>query len=189
MDEHEEYTLMLMMEALDGELSAEGRDELQSHLRVRPELEQEWQALQAIDSLFKATPALSPAADFTQRTIARLPNRTARLWFVGIIYFILFVSGTVPVLAVGWLLLLYGPAVFQPGLLGNLAESVGAILGIVGVLTNALITGLGDFIGQQPAILGVLLVMAGVVSLWSGVYRQLVSQPTVVNQPVLRGGQ
>lgn len=188
MDEHEEYTLMLMMEALDGELSAAGQDELQSHLRVRPELAQEWQALQAIDTLFKATPALSPAADFTQRTLARLPNRAARLWFVGVVYAVLLVSGAIPVGALVWLLILFGPDVFQPALLGSVAQSLGALFGVLGVVANALITGLGDLLGQQPAILGGVLVMAGLVSLWSGVYRQLVAQPTLT-QPVIGGGR
>ena len=103
MEKIEENAYSLMMEALDGELSATGWAELESHLRVRPELAQEWQALQAIDQLFRSTPALSPAADFTQRTLARLPNRRTRLWFVASLYVLLLVVGLIPVLFIGWL--------------------------------------------------------------------------------------
>jgi hypothetical protein len=41
----------------------------------------------------------------------------------------------------------------------------------------ALFNGVGEVIVQQPLIIGWLLVMAGIVFLWSGVYRQLLSQP------------
>ena len=75
MEEREENIYTMMMEALDGELSETGLNELESHLRVRPDLAREWVALQAIDRLFRNSPILSPAVDFTQRTLARLPNR------------------------------------------------------------------------------------------------------------------
>ncbi|MCZ7673420.1 MAG: hypothetical protein M5U34_43045 [Chloroflexi bacterium] len=37
----------------------------------------------AVHTLLQQAPALAPAADFAQRTIARLPNRRARLTAIG----------------------------------------------------------------------------------------------------------
>ena len=83
--EHENaYTLM--MDALDGELAGDHKEDLEAHLRACPTCTREWQALLAIDTLFKQTPALSPAIGFTQRTLARLPNRKYRVWSISALY-------------------------------------------------------------------------------------------------------
>ena len=79
-------TFALMMDMLDGEASENQVRTLEAHLRACPECEREWRALVAIDTLFRQTPALSPAADFVEKTLARLPNRRARIWAMGAIY-------------------------------------------------------------------------------------------------------
>ena len=73
-------TFALMMDMLDGEASENEVQTLEAHLRTCPECEREWRALVAIDTLFRQTPALSPAADFVGKTLARLPNRRMRIW-------------------------------------------------------------------------------------------------------------
>jgi len=170
--EHEEI-YMLMMDALDGELVADDEVELESHLRACPPCKREWQAMLTIDTLFRQTPALSPAADFTQRTIARLPNRQARLWAMGTIYISLFTVGMLPLA-----LLLIGIVALSSGLFASTAESVNTAVTFIGILLRAVGKGTGEIIVQNPAIVGWLFVMVGLVFLWNGVYRQLLHQPS-----------
>jgi hypothetical protein len=64
----------------------------------------------------------------------------------------------------------------QPGLLASLWASIAKSVQVVGTVIAALLNSAGELLVQQPAIIGWLLVMAGVVFVWSGVVRQLVSQ-------------
>lgn len=174
--EQEERIYMLMMDALDGELSAAEHDELQSHLRTRPALMREWQALHTIDTLLRSTPALQPAADFTQRTIARLPNHRARIRVISVVYVLLLLSGILPLLLGLWVINRLGAVLSEPALLGGFGQVVYNGLQVAGAVVRALFSSVGEFVTQQPAVLGLLLVMVGVVFVWSGVYRQLVGQ-------------
>jgi anti-sigma factor RsiW len=177
MEEHDERVFTLMMEALDGELTEAGWAELESHLRVRPDIAREWQALQAIDQLFRSTPALSPAAGFAQRTLAQLPNSRTRLWFVTSFYVLLLISGLIPLLFVGWITTRLIPALLEPALIRSLIQAGSEIFRVIGVVTSAVLAGSGNLLQQQPAVIGWLLVMAGIVLVWGGIYRQLVSAP------------
>ncbi len=170
--EHDKY-YALMMDALDGELAAEQEFELESHLRACPLCRQEWEAALAIDTLFRQTPALSPAADFTQRTVARLPNRKLRLWALGLVYSVLWLAGILPAL-----LAATAAALLAGGSLAEFAETAQRGLSVAGTVLEALGNGLGQLAGQYPAVWGLLFVMAGLVLLWNGVYRQLAQQPT-----------
>lgn len=173
--EHEE-AYILMMEALDGELSDSGRHALEQHLHLCPLCSREWNAIQAIDSLLRQTPALAPAAGFTHRTLARLPNRRYRLWLISGLYGLLLVSGFIPVIILVWLLISFGPAVSQPALVRSLFESAGQVLPLLLAVLNGLwhgLSGLGTVFAQQPAIGGWLLIMAGLVALWGSMYSQL----------------
>ena len=175
MRHNEIYTMM--MDALDGELSASDHVELESHLRACLLCAREWQALVAIDALFRQTPALGPAADFAQRTLASLPNRRYRLWIISAVYVLLLLSGALPLLLVAWVVSRFGPMVTDPALIPDVLESLERTLQVTGTVLRALLNGIGEFLIQQPAVLGWLLVMAGIVFLWSGIYQQLVSQP------------
>ena len=178
--EHERFHL-LMMDALDGELVAEQKAELESHLRTCPECRREWHAILAIDTLFRQAPLLSPAANFTQRTVAMLPNRRARLWAISIIYVLLLLSGILPILLVVWAANTVVPVISQPVFIESVQRLWDQGTRLAGVIAGALFKGVGELIMQQPAILGWLLVLAGMVFVWSGVYQQLVSQPTAVS--------
>lgn len=169
--EHEEI-YVLMMDALDGELIAEDQAELESHLRACPPCMREWQAMMAIDTLFRQAPMLSPAADFTQRTIARLPNRQARIWAMGTIYISLLTIGLLPLA----LMLMFIVAV-NSGFFANAAEIVNTGLTFAGIMLRAVGKGTGEVVVQNPAIAGWLLVMVGIVFVWNGVYQQLLQQP------------
>ena len=174
--EHEEF-YMLMMDALDGELLADEQRLLESHLRACPDCMREWQAMSAIDALFRRSPMLSPAADFTQRTLARLPNRRLRLWLMGVVYVALLMAGLLPVLLVVGTAVLLASSVGEPAALSSgLAWLVeGVQLG--GVVVGAVFTAVFRQVVEQPSIIGWLLVMVGIVFLWSGVYRQMLNTP------------
>ena len=170
--EHDKY-YGLMMDALDGELAAGEMFELESHLRACPSCRQEWEAVLAVDTLFRQTPALSPAAGFTQRTVARLPNRKLRLWSLGLVYSALWLAGILPLLAaVALVTLLAGDS------LAGFTAAAQRGLSVAALALAALGNGFGHLAGQYPAIWGLLFVMAGLVLLWNGVYRQLAQQPT-----------
>lgn len=174
--EHEEiYTLM--MDALDGELLADEQTLLESHLRACPDCMREWQAMSAIDALFRRSPMLSPAADFTQRTLARLPNRRVRLWLMGLVYVALLAAGLLPFLLVVGTAVLLASSFGEPAAVGSGLQLLAKGLQIAGVVAGALLTGASRLIWEQPSIVGWMLVMVGIVFLWSGVYRQLLSSP------------
>jgi hypothetical protein len=178
--EHETF-FTLMMDALDGELAEDGRAELESHLRACPRCLREWQALSTIDALFRQTPALRPATDFVQRTIALLPDRRLRLWTMGVMYLFLLLSGIIPLLIGAIVYTLLRPAFSQPTVWESLLQSVEKIFQVMGTVLNALFISAGEFIGQNPAALGWLLVMIGIVSLWGGIFRQAVIQPRQIS--------
>lgn len=174
--EHED-TYLLMMDALDGELANEQQAELDSHLRACPPCRQEWQAVLAIHMLLQQTPALAPAADFAQRTMALLPNRRARLAATAVIYSLLLMGGILP-LALGlWLVVTVSPIFQNPAILGSLWAMVQQGLSLIGTVLSALLSGFGELAVQQPAVIGWLLVILGIVSVWGGVSRQLIFQP------------
>lgn len=175
--EHKEF-ITLMMDALDGELTDRSKQNLEVHLRACPECNREWQALLAIDNLFRHTPALSPALDFTQRTIARLPNRRVRVWAISAIYALVLLSGLVPVLLALLAITRLGPILSQPALVQSVLASIQTTLAVGGTILSALLNGMGQLISQQPSLIGWLMVMIGIVFLWGGVYRQLSTVPS-----------
>ncbi len=175
METEDVYTLM--MEALDGELSEDGWSELESHLRARPGLAREWRALQTIDTLFRSAPLLQPADGFAQRTVARLPSSRQRLWMGLVVYAALLLTGLAPLGAIVWMAIQFLPALVEPALFRSLLQAGTQLLELAGVTLSALLRGAGQLVGQQPALVGWLVVMIGVVVLWGSVYHRLVLQP------------
>jgi hypothetical protein len=167
-----------MMEALDGDIEDSGRRELDSHLHDCTTCQREWRAIQAIHQLFLDTPALSPAADFAERTLRQIPVSPYRIWLVSGVYGMLLLSGLVPLIAVIWLTIEFGPALNQPAFVRIITQVGSQIWGLGQVVVGAAWQGMGttgELLGQQPNIIGWLLVMAGIVFLWGGVYSQLTS--------------
>lgn len=170
--EHEDV-FSLMMDALDGELLDEGRQDLEVHLRACPKCNREWQALMAVDRLFRSTPALSPAADFAQRTVAMLPSRRARLWAISTIYGLILLSGLIPLMIIAAVIGRLIPVLSQPALVQSVWQSLQTTAEVTQTILFALLNSAGEAVLQQPTIIGWLLVMVGIVFLWGGVYRQL----------------
>lgn len=172
-----ETAYLLMMDALDGELANDSHHQLEAHLQTCSACQHEWQALQALEALFRQAPTLSPAADFAQRTIARLPNHRYRLSLLLVIYLTVLLGGTLPIFITGWLAVRLAPIFSEPTILNSLWQSITSIGQIAATVINALITGLGQFVFEQPAVLGGFLVLIGFIALWSGVMQQVVWQP------------
>jgi anti-sigma factor RsiW len=163
----------LMVDMLDGEASENEVQELEAHLRACPECNQEWRALMAIDTLFRNTPALSPAAGFVERTLARLPNRQARMWAMGTVYAAFLLGGLVPLALLGLVVFRLMPVLSQPTLIGSVFESLQTTYRMAGIVLAALASGAGEALIQQPMYVGWMLVAAGIVFLWGGVYKRL----------------
>lgn len=174
---HKETYYVMMMDALDGELTAVRRTELETHLRACPDCTREWQALVALDTLFRQAPLLSPAADFAQRTIGLLPNRRTRVWALTAVYVALLVSGFVPVILGAWLLNRYAPVLGNPSLMQNLWSSLQEMAQVFATIVDALLAAAGRMVAEQPVIIGLALLMAGIVFLWGGVVQRLFVQP------------
>lgn len=175
--EHEERFYTMMMDALDGELAAGEHSELEAHLRACPDCTREWRSLVAIEMLFRQTPILMPAVDFAERTLARLPNRRARRLALGAVYAILLMSGIFPLLVGVFLAIRYAPILSQPALLGGIWGSVTNVGRAIATVIEALFTSAGHFIIEQPALIGWLIILAGLVFLWGGVFQRLLVQP------------
>lgn len=175
--EHEERYYVMMMDALDGELAGTEHAELEAHLRACPDCTQEWRTLVAIEMLFRQTPILMPAIDFAERTLALLPNRRARRVALGTIYTVLLLSGIVPLMIAIFLAARYAPILSRPELLGGIWSSVAGAGRAVATVIEALFAGAGRFVIEQPALIGWLIILAGLVFLWGGVFQRLLVQP------------
>jgi predicted anti-sigma-YlaC factor YlaD len=176
--EHERY-YALMMDALDGELSADNWVLLELHLTDCTACRREWHALVAIDRLLQQAPMLSPAAGFTQRTLARLPDHRYRIWLMGMMYTLLLLSGLVPLLAGAWLVQRAAAVISLPDLFWGLGQMLVVTGQVLLTVLNALGLGLGQLLSEQPAIIGTVLIMTGIVFLWGGIYQQLLRQPVM----------
>ena len=178
---HEEI-YVLMMESLDSDLDDSEYGEMINHLAVCPSCAREWQAVQAIHQLFLQAPALSPAADFAQRTLAVLPNNTYRIWLIGAIYGFLLISGVLPLVIVGWIATSLAPALTEPAFGRGLVQAGGQFLSLITAVLSAMLQGLGGLAQQmalQPTVIGWFMVMIGIVFLWGSVYRQMTGSTRV----------
>jgi anti-sigma factor RsiW len=173
--EHEE-TYLLMMDALDGELAEVQHAELDVHLQMCASCRREWQALLAVHVLLQQTPALSPAVDFAQRTLARIPNRRMRLGALAFIYGLLLLGGLLPIILIVVVATTWGPTLREPAVLSSVWQTISQAVQVLGTIIGALLAGLGELLLQQPALVGWLLVLLGIISVWGGVSRQLIFQ-------------
>ena len=178
--EHEERYYTMMMSALDDELPVAERDELMAHLHTCPECGREWRALLAIDMLFRQTPLLMPAVDFATRTLALLPNRRMRVRALGALYGVLLLCGLVPLLLGVFLAVRYSTILSQPSLLEPVWSSLVGAGRVAATVVDALFAGAGRFVIEQPTVVGWLIILAGLVFLWGGVFQRLLAQPAAV---------
>ena len=166
----------LMMDALDGALSIEQERELQHYLQSYPELEVEWRSMQVVDSWLTNAPVVEPTADFTEQTMLRLPNLYLRRWAVALSFALVLILGMVPILGLAVAMTAFSTT--------DVASSLQFLTQVTGIVADALIQVLaswGGFVAQNPASIGMLLLMTGAITLWSGVYNQMVNRPVLVS--------
>lgn len=171
--ELEDRIYALMMDALDGDISVADQAELDAHLEARPSYMVEWQAMKAVDSLLQQSPTAMPSANFSQRTMARLPNRQVRVWVISAVYMSLLISGALPLLLGVWIFSQLGDVLVQPAFVQISLQVLSEWYQVAVTVTKAMITAGGQFVVQQPIVLGWFLVLGGIASLWGGLYRQL----------------
>ncbi len=165
----EERMLVLMMEALDGELSGADSAEFGAHLQGNPDLAQEWRAMLAVDTLFRLTPSLAPPANLAARTLARLPNTAHRRWLTGGLFVALFLLGLAPVVAFFW----FSGQSGAGSLVEVVAASAGEAVTLIQALLRVAFAAWADMLREQPIALGWLAAMLGIIATWSTLYRQL----------------
>lgn len=173
--ELEDRIYALMMDALDGELSTEERSELEDYLEARPSYKAEWQAMQAVDRLLHQSPAMAPSSHFAQMTLEHLPNRQVRIWVISLVYVSLLVSGVLPLLLGIVVFSQLGDAIVEPAFIQTVGQMVAEAYQVATAVSRAVISAAGQLIVEQPVVLGWLLVLGGVASLWGGLYRQLLT--------------
>lgn len=176
MDEEKIQTLML--DALDRDLTAEESAMLGDYLRQHPDTAHEWQAMLAVDTLFRLTPLIAPPPYLAARIVRHLPNTAYRRWFTGSLFVGLLLVGIAPVLILVWALNQSG------GLAAGLepvATSLTQLAQLFRALLGAFVAMLEDVVVQQPVVLGWLALMLGVILTWGTVYRQISqsAQPVV----------
>ncbi len=164
---------ILMMDALDGDLSAANKDELQTHLQQCVPCAREWNSLQAVEQLLRRAPIITPAADFAQRTIARLPNQRHRIWSLSALYISLLIGGTFPLLLLTLLAFRFAPILMKPALTSALLQPFITIWGLMGTISNALLIAADGFVRQQPIFWGIVLIAAGTLALSGDMYLRI----------------
>jgi hypothetical protein len=105
-----------------------------------------------------------------------------RIFVTGSIYSLLLISGILPLAIFIWLVIQFAPALNQPAFVDGLLQAGSQVVQLGQAALSACWQGLGtlgELLGQQPAILGWLFVMIGVVFLWGGVYSQLTRQQRI----------
>jgi hypothetical protein len=92
-------------------------------------------------------------------------------------YVLLLASGIIPLAAIAWIGFQFLPELDAPVLAQSLWQGASELLRLGQVVLKALLGGAGQFVSEQPAVFGWLLLMAGLVALWGGIYNRLVLQP------------
>ncbi len=170
-----EEAYALMMDALDGNLNSTQSKQFRIYLRKFPELNAEWRSMQVIDSWLTDAPTAKPSAAFTEQTVLRLPDISLRRWAVALAFALVLLLGTVPLM--GLAILFANFSIADP------LTSFQAISQMAGVIGNAIfqvLTNWGTALTQNPASIGIFLVMTGAVTLWSGIYNRLTTRTVVI---------
>jgi hypothetical protein len=85
-------------------------------------------------------------------------------------------AGLIPLVVLVWLAVTIGPAFEQPAFLESIWQAAAQVLAMASTVLRAAWAGaggLGEAIGLRPDIVGWLMIMAGIVFLWGGVYSRL----------------
>ena len=169
---NEDQLFSLMTDALDGVIGERDREILEYHLASRPDLAEEWRAMQQIEQLFRAAPTVPAPIYFAERTLALLPDSRVRRVFAGSTFAILLLLGVIPIW--GGLLLYWQ---MGTGLMfGNFGRIVSESWATVQMVITTFVSTIELTMNTQPYLYGWLFLMLGVIGVWASLYWQLIHQ-------------
>ena len=96
------------------------------------------------------------------------------------LYGFLLLCGLVPLLLGVFLAVRYSTILSQPSLLEPVWSSLVGAGRVAATVVDALFAGAGRFVIEQPTVVGWLIILAGLVFLWGGVFQRLLAQPAAV---------
>ena len=74
----------------------------------------------------------------------------------------------------------YAPILQQPALVERVVTSLTNLGRVAATVAGALLAGAGRFVVEQPAVIGLIIILVGFVLLWGGVLQRLLVQPAAV---------
>ena len=171
---NEEQAFALMMDALDGVLDESDSAELNRYLTHHPDLAAEWDAMQAVDNLLRESPPAVVPTNFSERTLARLPNPRARRIFMAMFFILLFLGGLIPVAL--------GIYTISQGSLATAGIDLSGGFQVVRVLIIGISSAVRSLVVTQPVIYAWLTTMLLSILLWVQTYRSAMNNVTL--QPI-----
>jgi predicted anti-sigma-YlaC factor YlaD len=170
-DRHDEQMSMLMSLSLDGLLSKEEQQRLETHLAGCPGCRAEWQAMQQVSAMFERSAMVGPPLGFAIRVERKLAekNKKRRRLFGGVAVFTGSVSLAGITMAAVLFVIVAAVAWHWIGALPSVQQGTSAILQVasgMGLLGKGASLFLGDMLLRYGLILVVglgigLLVLAG----------------------------
>lgn len=165
---NEQQAFALMMDALDGVLDDSDSAELTRYLEHHPELAQEWDALQSVDLLLRASPPVAAPVNFSERTLARLPNPRARRLFMALFFAMLFLGGMLPIAL--------GIFTYSQGGFNEIGTNLEGTFQVLQVLFVGVTSSLRSLVVTQPVIYAWLATMLLSIVIWAQTYRNAMTQ-------------
>lgn len=167
----------LMMDELDGVLTAAGRERLEQHLALCADCYAEWEALRLVDNLFASAPTIPAPTGFSQRVQARLEAPSVKRTLGALFALSLGSVAALLVVAVpaAVALLSIWTVYNQPGRFTELLIWLNQLVGVSSSLMGALWTTLRLFfveVAGDPAILAWTLAAGAAVGLWAHFVRR-----------------
>lgn len=158
-----------MMDALEGILEPNESAELNLWLADHPDEAQEWEAMQAVDGLLRASQPMAAPVHFAERTLGRIPNPRNRRLFMFAFYLVMLMGGLLPILFGILLSTQLGSAAF-----GGFSIFEG--FDLLRVISSGLVSAIRTVVVTQPVVFGWLSAMLAAIFVWAAVFRQYSGQ-------------
>ncbi|MEM7291676.1 MAG: hypothetical protein AAF412_15120 [Pseudomonadota bacterium] len=171
---NEQQAFALMMDALDGVLDDSESTKLNQYLSNHPDLANEWEALQSVDLLLRASPPVAAPVNFTERTLARLPNPRARRIFMAFFFLMLLLGSILPIA--------FGIYTYSEGGFSDISANLAGTFQVLRVLFVGMTSAIQSLVVTQPVVYAWLATMLLSILVWAQTYRSAMAQ--VVPVPV-----
>ena len=165
---NEQQAFALMMDALDGVLDDAESTKLNQYLSNHPDLANEWEALQSVDLLLRASPPVAAPVNFTERTLARLPNPRARRIFMGFFFLLLLLGSILPIA--------FGIFTYSEGGFSEISTNLAGTFQVLRVVLIGVTSSIRSLVITQPMIYAWLATMLLSILVWAQTYRSAMAQ-------------